>query len=171
MRVFAGTALAASQALGAINSALNWVSAMAVLLLMLITTADAMSRYFLNRPVPGAYETSELAMVVVVFLALAATQASKGHIRVELLLRHVPPRLAPAFDVLAYVAGAVLFGLVTWRAGGWAWSSWQIREYAAGPAGVPMYPAKFALVAGAALFSLRYLEDAIRRFADLLRAE
>ena len=166
-----GAARAASEALGFVNRALLWVSALAVLLLMLITTFDVSFRYLFNHPLPGAYETSELSMALVVFLALAATQAKGGHIRVEMLLRFVPPRARPAFDVLAFLAGALLYGLVAWRAGGWAWSSFTVREFAAGLANVPVYPFKFAMVVGVAAFSLRYFEDALRRCAELAQAK
>jgi TRAP-type C4-dicarboxylate transport system permease small subunit len=106
-------------------------------------------------------------MVFIVFFALAQTQAERGHIRVEALLTRLPAKVRAILDIAACLAGILLYGLIVWKCGKWAWESWQLREYTSGIINVPLYPSKFALVAGSGLFCLRFVRDIFQQVREL----
>ncbi len=53
--------------------------------MMMLTVADVVGRYFFNHPVQGTNEITGLLLVLVAASALAFSQIKKGHIRVDLI--------------------------------------------------------------------------------------
>ena len=87
-----------------------------LMVMMFLTVGDVCLRYFLSRPIPGAYELNEFMLVVVVFLGLAHTALKQGHVIVGILVSRLPLRIRAGLDVLTNLLGLVFFALVTWRA-------------------------------------------------------
>jgi len=85
---------------------------MGALPLMVLTAADALSRSFLARPLPGVIELSEYLLSVMVLLGAAYTQQVKGHVGVDFLLRRLSPKgkrgVRMATTVLCMFIAAIL---------------------------------------------------------------
>ena len=58
----------------------------------LLTTVDVVGRYFLNRPLAGAFELTELAMGAMVFFSLPLVTLRREQVTVDLLAGAVPVR-------------------------------------------------------------------------------
>lgn len=88
----------------------------AVLLGMLaLVLFDVVMRYLLRLPFLGAYEFTELAMVLIVFLALPYCAATGGHIAVDVAAPILDrPRLRWVV-VAVHLAGAALLLVVAWQ--------------------------------------------------------
>jgi len=132
--------------------------------------ADVVGTY-LGHPVPGAYELTESTMVLVVFGGLTYAQIKRKHIRVELVYMRMGPRGQSMMDVLADIAALVFFGLLTWQGWSEATYSLQIKEATSGLIRFPLYPARFLLVFGAALFLLQMSLDLIDDIRRLISGE
>jgi len=66
----------------------------AMLAMMCLTSADALSRYLLNRPILGAYEfTEKYLMVASIFLGLSYAYRGGMFIRVTFLIDRLPAAL------------------------------------------------------------------------------
>ena len=130
-----------------------------VLLAMFLGTADVVGTQFLGRPLPGALELTEATMVLIVFGALAFAQFRRGHIRVELVYTHMPPRVRASMDAFTHLVALVFFGLLLWLAVDEAIFSWSIGEATQGLIRFPLYPARWILVAGTALMVIQLLLD------------
>lgn len=90
-------------------SALTYVAMVITTIIMLVTTADALGRYLLNRPITGAMEfTGEYLLVAAVFLAMAYTYRDGVFVRVTLFVSKVSggARLVVDFIVQALSAAA-----------------------------------------------------------------
>jgi TRAP-type C4-dicarboxylate transport system permease small subunit len=75
------------RALDGCERALTLVAALATFAMMLLTTADAVGRYLLNRPILAAYElTTNYLMVAVIFLAMPYAYRQGANIRVTFLV-------------------------------------------------------------------------------------
>ena len=86
---------------------LIFAGVLATFLMMALTSADALSRYLLNRPITGAYElTEKYLMVAAVFLGMSYAYRGGGFIRVTFLVDRLPRGLRLAAD---YAAHAVSF--------------------------------------------------------------
>ncbi|CTQ31876.1 TRAP-type C4-dicarboxylate transport system, small permease component [Jannaschia rubra] len=85
--------------------------------LMMVTGLDVVGRYFLNAPLPGAFELTELMLAALVFAALPLVGRAGGHVDVDIVTEHLParPRRAIALAVAALCALVLL--IFAWRLG------------------------------------------------------
>ena len=82
---------------------LIFAGVLATFLMMALTSADALSRYLLNRPITGAYElTEKYLMVAAIFLGLSYAYRGGGFIRVTFLVDRLPPGLKLAAHYMAH---------------------------------------------------------------------
>jgi TRAP-type C4-dicarboxylate transport system permease small subunit len=100
---------------GPISSVLNAVGTGVLFLLMVLTAADVSLRYFLNHPIPGVFELTELAMVVVVFFGLAYTASKRSHIAVDLVVARLPQRWQGVIDFITGLLSLGVFALIIWQ--------------------------------------------------------
>jgi len=138
-----------------------------VLLLMLLTTCDAATRYLFSSPVPGANELSKFMLAIFGMLGMAYTQHEDGNIRVTLLTDALPHRLKAVFGLISNFLSLGIVGLIVW--GAWKMG---VEEFHMGITSdalkIPLYPLKFILSAGAFFLCLEILID-IAESADELR--
>lgn len=80
------------RALLVIEYVLVGVSAAIALFVMAFVGAEVLMRYAFDAPIPGHLEGSELLMPMIVFLAISYTQATHGHVGMDLVLDALPPR-------------------------------------------------------------------------------
>ena len=91
---------------------LVYASILAAVAMMCLTSADALSRYLLNRPIIGAYEiTEKYLMVATIFLGLSYAYRGGVFIRVTFLVDRLPARLKLLAQYLAHLA-SLLFCLI-----------------------------------------------------------
>ena len=77
--------------LDACERGLTLLAALATLVMMLLTTADAGGRYLFNRPILAAYElTTNYLMAAAVFLAMPYAYRQGANIRVTFLVARLP---------------------------------------------------------------------------------
>jgi TRAP-type C4-dicarboxylate transport system permease small subunit len=80
------------------------IAALCTALMMLLTSADAFSRYALNSPLLGAYEiTEKYLMVAAIFLGLAYAYHGGAFIRVTFLVDRLSGSARLAADYFAYL--------------------------------------------------------------------
>jgi TRAP-type C4-dicarboxylate transport system permease small subunit len=83
---------------------LLYAAVLATFIMMVLTSADAMSRYLLNRPIVGAYEiTEKYLMVAAIFLGLSYAYRGGVFIRVTFLVDRLPAPLKLASQYFAHL--------------------------------------------------------------------
>ena len=83
---------------------LAYVAMLATFAMMCLTSADALARYLLNRPIIGAYEiTEKFLMVAAIFLGLSWAYRGGVFIRVTFLVDRLPPALKQLANHLAHL--------------------------------------------------------------------
>ncbi|CAB3638136.1 TRAP transporter small permease subunit [Achromobacter pestifer] len=147
-------------ALRAISNVFGAIATLFLLFLMFAITLDACVRFFYQHSIPGVFEMSELSLVVIVFLGLGWTQMDDAHIRVTLLHKRVPPRVAQWMDALAWLAAAAVLVTLAYPATGEALESVQIREFRWGYVEVPIWWTKVIVAAGLWFGALQMLAQA-----------
>ncbi len=93
---------------------LNTVAAGMLILMVLLTVADVSLRYFLDHPIQGTYELTELMQVVLVAFALGYCAIQKGHVSVEFLIEYLSPRVKAAVASIVNFLSVGLFAIATW---------------------------------------------------------
>ncbi len=91
------------------------VSGLFLVAVMLLTTTDVALRYFLNAPLFGTVEITELMLIGLIMLAMPYCAVTNGHIRVDVLDRLLG-RFGRLFaDVLSGLLSLTVLGLLVWR--------------------------------------------------------
>jgi TRAP-type C4-dicarboxylate transport system permease small subunit len=85
-------------------------------MMMLLTASDVILRYVFNRPIVGSYDLTEYMMAILVSFGLAYCAFVKGHVRVDLIVTHLPQRLQSVIDSITGLLGIILFSIITWQA-------------------------------------------------------
>src|SRR5262249_3333562 len=93
--------------------ALVYTSVLATIAIMGLTSAAALSRYLLNRPITGAYEiTEKYLMVPAIFPGLSNAYGGGVFMRVTFLVDRLPRPLKLLANYLAHLV-SLLFCLIT----------------------------------------------------------
>jgi len=85
--------------------------------MMVLTFFDVVGRYLLNRPIRGAFEITELGLLVLIFAGLPLVSHADEHVTMDFIDRILPARLAALWArVMHGICAAILFFL--------AWQVW-----------------------------------------------
>ena len=135
------------------------VAGLSIIVMIFSTSIDTTLRYIFSRPIPGVFELNEVILVVCVFMGLAWTQIQRGHIRVVLVLRKLPPKWIVTVDLIVWVlclAFIMTLGVQSFRE---AWHSYQINEFRWGSVQMPIWWAKGLVPIGLWMMALQLIID------------
>ncbi len=97
------------------EGALVNLAVLATFLIMVTTSADAISRYVFNQPMAAVYEiTGEYLLVAAVFLAAGYTYREGGHIRVTLLVGRLPSKAKLVANYFSQIFSIVCVGFLAY---------------------------------------------------------
>jgi TRAP-type C4-dicarboxylate transport system permease small subunit len=91
------------------------VAASAILFTMMVLTfVDVVARYVFNRPVRGAFEVTELLLVVLIFAGLPLVSWADEHVTMDFIDRLIGPRARHRLARGVHVVSAAIMALLTW---------------------------------------------------------
>ena len=91
------------------------VAASAILLgMMLLTVVDVVGRYVFRRPLRGAFEVTELMLLVLIFAGLPLVSFSDEHAVMDFVDRVLGARAQRLLERLVHVVCAAFLGLLGW---------------------------------------------------------
>ena len=132
--------------------ALALVGGAVLLGLMALIAFDVVMRYVLRLPFLGAYEMTEVAMALIVFLGLPYCAATRGHVAVDVLSPLLDrPRLR-WIGTAIHLAGAALTAVMAWQAALYALNS-RTRGEATNMLRIELWPFELLSAASLLLFS------------------
>jgi TRAP-type C4-dicarboxylate transport system permease small subunit len=99
----------------AIVPLLGYVAAVVMFCLMLLTCADVVGRYFLNRPVWGGFELTEMLLAALIFAGLPLVTLRDDHVTVDLFDPITPDWVFRVQHVIACAIGAGCTAYLAWR--------------------------------------------------------
>ena len=137
------------------------VIAMTVLfLMMMLTTVDVLGRFLFSKPIDGSFELTEVMLVIIVFCSMAFCQFSKGHINVDMIVRHFSKGTKKGFQILNDVLSLFVMTLIIWKSfenGRMVMQSNDVTMIL----GIPIYPFVFLVALGSAGMALEIIRDII----------
>ncbi len=92
----------------------EFLAAMSMALICLITFANVLVRYFTDESFAFTEEFSVFLMVVLTFVGTSAAFAKNSHIRMSFVVQKLPARIAHYVEIAVMVAAAVLFAIIAW---------------------------------------------------------
>ncbi|HSA00425.1 MAG TPA: TRAP transporter small permease [Candidatus Paceibacterota bacterium] len=105
---------ALTQALRMLVYYLAGIAGVSLLIMMLVTCADAVLRKF-GHPVPGAYDVVKITAGVAMACGLPYTTAVKGHVAVEFFFHRLGHTGRIVVDTVIRLLLLLLFGLFAWQ--------------------------------------------------------
>jgi TRAP-type C4-dicarboxylate transport system permease small subunit len=97
------------------DAVLGIAASILLLCLMLTTFCDVVARYLFNRPIRGAFEVTELLLLVLIFAGLPLVSRANEHVTMDFIDRMLPAQ-ALAFVVRAvHALVAAIFFFLTWQ--------------------------------------------------------
>jgi TRAP-type C4-dicarboxylate transport system permease small subunit len=148
---------------------LSIISGFATLLIILIVVTDVMGRFLFNLPFHSGVELSELLLVILVFLGLAAAQQQRQNYAIEILTQHFPHRLQQAFELAGYVGCLLIVIVLAWPSSKQAIASFERGESGFGIVPFPLWPARIILAFGLWVLGAQFLCDIYRHIVGLPR--
>lgn len=134
------------------------ISGMVILVLMVLTTADVLGRYIFVHPIDGTVEISELLLLVIVWLAAAATQKEGEHVGMDAipdLLKEKNSWLYPWLRLFNNLPILIVFGFSTYVFVKDTVVSYQSYEQSFGPLYISYWPFKLIIAIGCVLLAVR----------------
>jgi TRAP-type C4-dicarboxylate transport system permease small subunit len=154
-----------------IENALSLVSATLILLTMLLVSAEVISRKFFNTPIPGQLELGELLMPPIIFLAIAYTQSTGGHVRMTIVIDHMPPAWGHVTEIVVKLLAIAVYAVLCFYSAKYAYRTWQYHDVTMSPPYFLIWPSAVMVPIGIFLTTLRvYLEVLHLLFPTLLPA-
>ena len=130
----------------------------------IVTVFDALFRKFLNRPIQGTFEATELLLAVIIFFALPYTGLTDAHAVLDLTTNRFPKR---AQDVIIGLNGlfcAVVLGVVAYQMG-LLGAEYARTARTSITMRIPVYPFILPATAAAWLAAVGFVVQALASFA------
>lgn len=94
---------------------LGTIAAGILFCMMCLTCADVIGRYFLARPVTGAFELTEVMLAALIFTGLPLVTLRQEHVTVDVLDAVSPDWLLRVQHVVAMLIASAATGYLAWR--------------------------------------------------------
>ncbi|MDF1594062.1 MAG: TRAP transporter small permease [Desulfobacterales bacterium] len=115
---------------------------------------DVVGRKLLNITLQGSDEIGGYIMAAICAFGFSYALAKRAHIRLNLILPHLPPGFQGIANVLAYSALAGYAYMLAWRGSALFLESWQLQAIAPTPLQTPLWLPQMIWVAGLVWFSI-----------------
>jgi TRAP-type C4-dicarboxylate transport system permease small subunit len=97
------------------DAALGVAASVLLFGLMVLTFADVVARYLLNRPIRGAFEITELGLLVLIFAGLPLVSHADEHVTMDFIDRMLPERIAALWVRVVHAVCAAIMFFLTWQ--------------------------------------------------------
>lgn len=161
--------LALSRFLDRISVGSGVIAALLIFPLIVGTCWEVFARYVLGQPTIWAFEMGYMGMGAHFLLGGAYTLRKRGHIRIDLIYSHMPPKVRASVDLLGHLLLMLPFTL--WAAWGlWDFfaDAWRFGERSGQSAWNPViWPFRLVLVTGFVLLALQLVSEIVKALCVL----
>lgn len=133
-------------------SIMNYLAALSIIAMMLLTCADVVLRLF-KHPILGAYELVGLFGALTIAFAIPATTLSKGHVAVDFMVEKLPSRAQKVCRIITNILSLSLFALIAWQSFIYA-NTLRASGEVTLSLEMPFYPVVYAISASSLLVCL-----------------
>jgi TRAP-type mannitol/chloroaromatic compound transport system permease small subunit len=158
-----------SRAIDALNDRVGHLVYWLILAAVLVSAGNAVSRYLLDLSSNAWLELQWYLFSAVFLLAAGYTLRHNGHVRIDVVIGHLPPRLRAWIDLLGGIFFLMPMAVIIMVLG---WpifvDSFVTHEYSSDAGGLLRWPVKFLMPVGFLLLALQGVSEIIKRIAFLL---
>ena len=144
----------------------NWISCIAVLLMMCIVCANVILHFF-DAPILGTFEYVTLISTVIISFGLAHTGVIKGHVAVDLVMRRFPERFQEIVSAVTNIIALIIFGVITRALAKYAYDNYKMNV-ATETMNIPLYPFIYVIAFGFLVYLLVILVEIINSISKVI---
>jgi len=130
-------------------------SILVILFVMGFVCAEVVMRYGFNSPIPGHLEGSELLMPIIVFCAISYTQATHGHVGMDLLVGALPTGPRKITNMITLIVSVFVCAVIAYFSFKNALQLYQYKDVTMSPPYFPTWPAAIAIPIGYGMVAFR----------------
>src|SRR6185295_8266681 len=98
-----------------VDAVLGIASSVLLFGMMLLTFVDVVARYLLNSPIRGAFEVTELTLLVLIFAGLPLVSHADEHVTMDFIDRMLPPAGQRALIRIVHAFCAAIMFFLAWQ--------------------------------------------------------
>lgn len=145
------------------------LASFAVFLIMLLITADVISRLVFNKPFVGVAEIVSSIIVMVCFWQIPHVAAKHGHVRTTMLYDAVGEKGKIIIDLLAAAIGIIVYSFIIVASMPGLINAINIHEAEiAGSVRISTIPGRFSVIIGSALIILEFVNEICKYIYQLI---
>jgi len=133
-----------------------------MVLVMVSSVIEIVSRYFFNSPTIWAYEFGQFLFGAYFLLAGAVTLYYREHVGMDVVVSHLSPRKQAMANAITYIFAALFCGVLVYKGGQFAYKSILHLERAASVWAPPIWPLKATLPVAGLLMLLQATSNLIK---------
>ena len=130
------------------------LAGLGIIVSIVLVVTGVIGRYILNLAILFIDEYTGYLLVLTTFLGLAYTLRTDGHIDVDLVVRHLPPRIKSGFRIVTTSIALVLTILLTIYTGDKTWSAYRMGSIATSPLETPLFVPQLVIPIGFGLLAV-----------------
>ena len=126
-----------------------------VFFMMAVTATEVVARYAFNNPTTWVWPVNRQLFGIFILFAGLYTTSKGGHIRIEILYDHFPPKIKFISRLVALAALICFMGVLVWQGAWMGWNALMVKELSARAFRIPLYPFKLLIPVVAFLILLQ----------------
>lgn len=146
----------------AVTRGANLIAGLALLLILVLISAEILSRNLLGRSLAFSWDYAAYAMGAAFMLGAADALRKGAHVRVTALLETVPRPVARVLEFGACIAGLLACAALAYALGEMAWLSFQRGSTSATVMRTPLVFPQTLVALGAIILTLQCLAQLLR---------
>lgn len=147
------------------------LAACLIIFVMLAIGVDVVMRYFFGSPMLWVQEVAEYSLVYMTFLGTAWLLGKEGHVKMDVLLNQLGPRIQLIFNVITSFVGAIICAILTWFGTELVWEFFQKGSYEATILEPKSYYLYVVIPLGTFLLFFQFLRRAFRYLEPSIKKE
>jgi TRAP-type C4-dicarboxylate transport system permease small subunit len=139
-----------------ITKLMSRIASVILFSMMLLTITDVFLRKVFSRSILGTVELTEFLLVIVIFFALAHTEALDGHVKVDLIISRFSGRIQGLVDMITQFVCFLISGLITWSTVVYS-EKMRVSGEVSQDLWIPIYPFLYIVAVGCGILALTLL--------------
>lgn len=98
-----------------LNEATAIISGTLIFLISFLAVLEVIARTFLDKPTSWSLAFSQFMLLYAIFLGSAYCFQQGGHIRVDLLVDHMPKKIRAVMNIIGLLIASIFVGVLAWQ--------------------------------------------------------
>ncbi len=98
-----------------LNEAAATISGVLIFLICLLAVVEVVARTVFDSPTRWSLAFSQFMLLYAIFLGSAYCFQERGHIRVDILVEHMPRRMKAIFNIIGLLIASIFVSVLIWK--------------------------------------------------------